>query len=147
MRVDKGSPTRRKGSKGSQQSQKQPRFQLLGDPYEDQAAYLLHMRRGPGFSPSSFGGCEASVSSNEYRLVGLHKPFRAQVHCRCRSSCDILNLSGSFNPSSLLPSTRFPELPVMFGCGSLQLFPLASGGSLSEDSYARFLSTSIAEYH
>jgi hypothetical protein len=137
LRVDKGSPTRRKGSKGSQQSQKQPRFQLLGDPYEDQAAYLLHMRRGPGSIPCMLSGW----------WFGLHKPFRAQVHCRCRSSCDILNLSGSFNPSSLLPSTRFPELPVMFGCGSLQLFPLASGGSLSEDSYARFLSTSIAEYH
>ena len=39
------------------------------------------------------------------------------------------------------------ELHLMFGCGSLHLFPLTAGWSLSEDSYARILSTRITEYH
>jgi hypothetical protein len=53
--------------------------------------------------------------------------------------------SGFLNP---LPnsSTRLPELLLMFGCGSLHLVQSAAGWILSEDSYARFLSASIAEY-
>ena len=39
------------------------------------------------------------------------------------------------------------QLHLLFGCESLHLFPLAVGWSLSEDSYARFLSGSITEYH
>jgi hypothetical protein len=35
----------------------------------------------------------------------------------------------------------------MFGCGILHLFPLVSGWSLSEDSYAKILSASITESH
>jgi hypothetical protein len=65
-----GSLARGKESEDRQQSLRQPLFQLLGDPYEDQAAYLLYMCRGPRFSPSSFVGCSASVSSYESRLVG-----------------------------------------------------------------------------
>jgi hypothetical protein len=35
----------------------------------------------------------------------------------------------------------------MFGCGSLHLTSSAASRSFSRDSYARLLSTSIAEYH
>jgi hypothetical protein len=46
---------------------------------------------------------------------------------------------------SLLSSTKFPEFHLMLGCGSLPLFPLTAGWSLSEDSYARILSARITE--
>lgn len=42
-----GSP----GSSGWQQSQRQPRLQLLGSPHEDQAARLLQICRSPRSSP------------------------------------------------------------------------------------------------
>jgi hypothetical protein len=59
---------------------------------------------------------------------------------------------GVLDPSNLLSSiphssTRLPGNHLMFGCGSLHLPPSAAEGSLSGDSYARFLSASIAEYH
>jgi hypothetical protein len=44
-------------------------------------------------------------------------------------------------------SITLPQLSSMFSCGSLHLFHLAAWWSLSEDIYARLLSTSIAEYH
>ena len=49
--VKQGSPARRRGSKDSQKSQKQPPLQLLRDLYEDQAAYQLQMCREPRSSP------------------------------------------------------------------------------------------------
>ena len=40
----------------------------------------------------------------------------------CGFSCGVLNPSGSYNPSS--PSfSEFSKLGLMFGCGSLHLFP------------------------
>ena len=42
---------------------------------------------------------------------------------------------------------RLPKLCPIFGCGSLCLFQSAGRWSLSEDSYARFLSANIIEYH
>ena len=46
-----GHPVRETGSRGRQQSQGKPLLQLLGDLHEDQAAYLLHMCKGPRSSP------------------------------------------------------------------------------------------------
>ena len=62
------------------------------------------------------------------------------------SSYGIFDLSGSFNPSCL-SSTRFPELQLMFGCGSLHLLASVAEWRLSDDSYERVLSASTAEYH
>jgi hypothetical protein len=48
----------------------------------------------------------------------------------------VLKLFGSYNPSA--PSSiGFPELYLMFGCGSLHLFSSVAGGSLSDDDWAR----------
>jgi hypothetical protein len=46
-----GRPAKGRESSGRQQSQRQPLLQLLGDPHEDQAAYLLQMCSGPRSSP------------------------------------------------------------------------------------------------
>jgi hypothetical protein len=56
-----------------------------------------------------------------------------------------LDPSGSYNPS--LSSAGFPKCCLMFGCGSLHLFPSVARQSHSDDSYARLLSVSIAESH
>lgn len=64
---------------------------------------------------------------------------QGQVSLPCWSSCGVtisfrsLNLSPNF-------STRPPKLFLMCGCGSLHLFPLAAGRSLSEEGYARLRS-------
>jgi hypothetical protein len=50
-------------------------------------------------------------------------------------ACSILPLPHS--------STWLPRLCLLFGCGSLHLFPSAAGWNLSGDSYVRLLSASI----
>lgn len=44
-------------------------------------------------------------------------------------------------------STRFPEDHLMFGCGSVDLFPSVDGGSLSDKNWSRKQCIRIAEYH
>jgi hypothetical protein len=70
-----------------------------------------------------------------------------QVILLCRFSCGVLDLSRC--PQSPPPhsSTSLPKLCLLFGYGSLHLFPSAAGWSLSGDSYARLLSASRTEYH
>jgi hypothetical protein len=48
------------------------------------------------------------------------------------------------SPSSFI---RLLEFYLMFGYEFLHLFPLAARWSYSEDSYVRFLSARITEYH
>ena len=50
---------------------------------------------------------------------------------------------------SILPRscTKLLEFCLIFRCGSLHLFPSASGRRLREDSHARILSASVAKYH
>jgi hypothetical protein len=62
-------------------------------------------------------------------------------------SFGVFDLSGSFFIPSYPPSTGFPKLCLMFGCGSLHLFPSIAERSLSEDSHARHHYASTAEYH
>jgi hypothetical protein len=70
----------------------------------------------------------------------LWEPPRVQVSWLCWPSCRFSVLFAFFNPAPT-------KLHLMFVCESLHLFPLAAGWSLSEDSYIRFLSVSITEYH
>ena len=66
------SPVREKGSKGRQQSQRQPLLLLLGDTHEVQDANLLHMYRELRSIPCMFSGC-GSISVSPYRpmVVGF----------------------------------------------------------------------------
>jgi hypothetical protein len=60
----------------------------------------------------------------------------------------VLDPSGSYSSSSHPPFLQdSPKLHLMFGCGSLHLFPSVAGWSLSDDNWARHQSMSIAEYH
>lgn len=59
----------------------------------------------------------------------------------------IFNPSSSYKPSSPSSSSDFTESCVMFGHESRHLFPSATGGSLSEDYWARHQSMMIADYH
>ena len=64
-----GSPVRGKGSKGRQQSQRQPMHPLLGGRHEDQAAHIW-ICRGWGPAPEcSLVGGSVSVSLHGPRLV------------------------------------------------------------------------------
>jgi hypothetical protein len=98
---------------GNRVRDRQPLLQLLGDPHEDQATHLLQMWRGPVPACSLVGG-SVSVGLHGARLVdsvGLH----------------VVSLPPSAPLNSIPnPSTRPPELPLMFGCGSLHLFPCDS---------------------
>ena len=49
-------------------------------------------------------------------------------------------------PFHTLP-IRLHELHLMFGCEFLHVLPLAASWNFSEDSYAKFLSVSVIEYH
>jgi hypothetical protein len=61
-----------------------------------------------------------------------------QFSCLCWLSYRVPVLFGSLCPSPTA-SIKFPKFHLMFCCGSLNLFTLAAGWSLLEDSYARFL--------
>jgi hypothetical protein len=74
----------------------------------------------------------------------LCEPPWAQVSWLCRSSCGLLDPSGSLKPIPQF-STRLPKHHLICGCMSLNLFPCISGWILSEDRYARLLSVSTAE--
>jgi hypothetical protein len=104
-----GSPVR--GSSGRQQSQRQPILIFLGDPHEEQVAYLLHMCRRPRSSRCMLFD----------RCFSLSEPPWNQFSCLYWSSPGVLD------PSNLITSipttsTRLPELHLMLGCGSLHLF-------------------------
>jgi hypothetical protein len=53
----------------------------------------------------------------------------------------------SLSPQVLIIQSFLQLLSLMFSCGSLHLFLLVAGWSISEDNYARILSASITEYH
>lgn len=98
------------GSNGSEQTLRPPLLCLSGDPYEDQVTYLYTCRR-PRCSYSILPGCWQSVC----------EPPWTQGSWFCRSCYTVLeasNLDTSTNPH---PSTRFPELHLISGCGSLHL--------------------------
>jgi hypothetical protein len=113
----------------------QPLFQLIKGPYEDQGTLLLHMYEvlGPAHAHSLFSG-SVSGSPQVSRLV---------------ESVGLSVISLTSSGPSILPQLfhKTPKLHLMFGCRSLHVFPLATGWSLSEDSYAGLLSASIIEYH
>lgn len=127
-----GSPGRRRGFIGRQQSQRQLLPQLLRNPHEDQDTHLLQIMGG---SCTLFGWC--------FSLCEL--PW-TQASWHCRPSCGILDPSSSFSSISY-SFTRLLKLSLMFSCRSLHRFPATVGWSLSGDCYARHLSTSRAEYH
>ena len=93
----KSSLARGMRSKGSQWSQRQHPFQLLGDPHEDQAARLLQMCQWPRSSLHMLFGCWFS----------LCEPLWDQVSCLCRFSCGAFDSSGSCNPSPYFCSLLF----------------------------------------
>ena len=103
--------------------------------HEDQAAHLLHMYGGLALNlvctliNDSFSGCPQGS-----KLVD------------CSFSPGVPILSRFLNPSST-SFTILPELDLIFGYESLQLFWSASGWSLSEDRHVRLLPESIKEYH
>jgi hypothetical protein len=84
--------------------------------------------------------CVACGARSSPCSLSLWEPPRVQVSWLCWSSCGVpvLFMSLSFSPNS---SPRLPELHLMFGRRTLHLFPWAAGWNLSEDAYARFLST------
>lgn len=107
LRPDK-SPVRGTGSTGRQQIKGQP---VVGEPAERPSCLMLHMCRGP--SPAHF--CSLVVQSLGSKLVdcdGLPVEFLSPL----------VPLNSSPNSP-----TRFPELHLMFGCRSLDLFSLAAG--------------------
>lgn len=75
-------------------------------------------------------------------VSGNHQVFRLTGHSWSFCNIPISFISSGFLSPSPNSYTTFPELNLMFGCGSLHLF-----GSGAENSYGRFLSASITEYH
>ena len=95
---------------------------------------MLHLCRWPRSSPHMlFGG-----------WFSLCEPTWAQVSWLCKSSCDVLQTPLAC--SLLSPTLPQDSLRSAWCCGSQHLPLFSSGWNLSEDSYARLLSASIAEY-
>jgi hypothetical protein len=109
------SPARERGSKGRQQSQRQPLLQLLGDPHEDQATHL-RICRGPRSS--------LCMLFDWWFSLGTHKP-------RLVDSVGLLMVSLTPLPFLSTPTILFHRSPreccLIFGCRSLHLFPSGSG--------------------
>jgi hypothetical protein len=84
--------------------------------YEDQAAYLLHMW-GQGLGPAH--ACSLISGSVSESLQGSRLVDSVGL------SVEFYPLLGH-NPSSY-SSIRVPKLHLLFGCGSLHLFPMAAG--------------------
>ena len=104
----------------------------MGDPHEDQTVLLLYICAGvlgPAHTHSLAGG---SVFGRPQGSSLIDSCFFCGI--------SVLFRSLSSSPNS---STRFPELDLVFDYWPLCLFPLATGWSLSENSYARYLSASI----
>jgi hypothetical protein len=92
---------------------RQSPFYFTSRPHEDQTAHLLQMCKGSRSSSSMLGGWWPSLCELPW----------SQVSWRCMSSCGVLDTSGL--PTSIpKSSTRLPELPLMFACGSLYLSPV-----------------------
>jgi len=105
-------------------------------PHEDPEAQLLHMCRGPRSIPCMLSGWQFSLyKPHGHRLVDYVGLL-------------VVSLT-TLAPSVLPPPLQqdSPQFYLMFDCGSLHQFPAVAGWSLSDDSYARLLSASIAEYH
>lgn len=132
IQATQGSPVRGKTFKGRQESQRQPLFQWLGDWHEDQGSHLLHISRGP----------RQVLRMLSDWWFSLPEPLWAQIHWFCRFACSVLDLSGSFN-SSTPSSIRFPQAPP----NVCHLFSSTAEWSHSDNSYARLLSASMAEYY
>lgn len=107
----KGSTFRGKGSKGRQQSQEHPYSGYKEYHMKMKLHISLCMYRGRRSIPCMFFGSSVSVSLCGPRLI-------LWFYC---------SVSGSLNLSPHPSSTRFPKLCLMFGCGSLYLFPSAAG--------------------
>ena len=104
-----GMPNRWWDSKDRKEVKEQPLAQVLEDPHEDQAAYLLHICQAPQsiFCMLLVGG---SVSKNPQWLNWVH-------------SVDLFVFIFSSCPS-ILPQlfNRTPESPSQFDSGCLHLF-------------------------
>lgn len=68
--ANQDSPFRRAGFKERQQNQTKCLLQLLADPYEDHATYLLHKGRVPRSNPFMFM-VSGSVSGSHQRSMSL----------------------------------------------------------------------------
>ena len=92
---------------------------------------------------------EGLGQSHTSSLPGWHfslsESLWVKVSRFCRFSCSVLDPTGSLNPS--FHSSRLSELCLMFGCGSLHLFPSAAGWSLSVGNHTRLLFKTLAKYH
>jgi hypothetical protein len=98
---------------------------------DDQAVHQLHMYRGPRSVPCLLFCC-----------FSLFEPLWAYVSWFCRFSCGILGLTGFFNP---LPQYA-PKL-CLINVWLWVSVSVSISCFLSEDSYARWLSATLGEYH
>jgi hypothetical protein len=128
------------GATDSQQSQGQFPLQLLGTHMKTKL-YICYICAGAKVF------IQALVCFFFFWLIvqSLGAP-RVQVSWFCCSSCAVPTPSRFLGPSQN-PSTRLSELCPTFGCGCLRLFQSSAGWRVSADSYTRFLSASITEYH
>lgn len=130
------SPAKGKQYKGRQQSQRQPLLTFLGDPHAQQPTHLLHMCRGPRYSPCILFGWLFSLCEHPW----------AQVSLLCRSSCGVLDPTISFS-SSCYSSSKLLSLAYCLAvdlCISfLQLLGQASQKTVMLGSWP----ASIAEYN
>ena len=131
-----GGPVREAGSTGRQASNtfRDSPTSVIGEPYEDSAAHLLHICRGPRSNLCSTFGWRFSLWETPF-------PGQLTLFIIQWKLCPLQ--VPQYSPSS---SLRFSALHLMFQCESLHPFPLACGKSISEYSYARFQSASIVEY-
>jgi len=97
---------------------------MLGVPHKDQDSYLLHMCKGLG-PALSCSLVDSSGSMTQWTPVSWYHRFY----------CCVLGLSGSFNFSC---TSRYPELCLMFNCGSPCLFASDARWSLWDDGLIGF---------
>ena len=126
VRPEKAAYLGERGSKGSQWSQRQPPFQLMGTHMKTtlHICYRCVSDLGPACTSSLVVG---SVSvSPLYKLFGcwfsLCEPTCAWVSCFCGSSGGVLDSSGSFNPSPYFCSLCLCVWLFLFICLFVCLF-------------------------